>query len=193
MTVTRHYSDNVTIEFSPRPKVPEVSAKTWAALLWRIGKAVEESVVPDGKGEEWKPIKERVCSYINGKVEEAKKGSEPPNSGKVEEVRKHLLTQANEQWSKDVLLPVTEKLDPIVKDIATVEGLTEAKKWVLKKIPYFLYFGDYEILDSAIYLPEFLQRVSQSSPTPKTRVQHAMFKHVGVNIAELARLGQHCA
>ena len=36
--------------------------------------------------------------------------------------------------------------------------------------------------------PEFVQRVSSNDRAPKTRIQRALFKHVGADVTEIAKL-----
>jgi len=96
-----------------------------------------------------------------------------------------------EQWSKDLLSPHLQPLQAIIERLSADEAAAKARQWVVENMPYFLYFGEYEVLDSAIYMPEFVQRVKNDDKSPKTRVQRALFRHVGADIDELAKLGHH--
>lgn len=62
---------------------------------------------------------------------------------------------------------------------------------ISKALPAFIYFENYGILDSAVFLPRFLEDLKREPNAPKVRTINAMFKHVGLDASELARLGRH--
>lgn len=191
ITVTRYFSGKLGIEYDPAPTIAQVSAAEWIAMMDKAKKSIEAAVAPDGKGEQWGPIKQNVVNHISGQLTPARSSSAPPAQGTVESLRSQILGQANEQWSKDALASVVMELDQMLERFKAMATLEAAAKWVEDKIPFFLYFGRYEILESSIYLPEFVNRVNANDRAYRTRVQHAMFKHVGVDVKELANLGRH--
>jgi predicted ATPase len=190
-TVTRHYSDQVTVGFEPYPKVPTVTANEWTGVL-EIGlKEIEESVAPDGQGDAWTPRKQAIIKYLNGQIPAAKSANRGPEQPKVQEYRQQILSQMNEAWTKPLLQPQLAKVDGVLDKLKVSSELAQARQWVVQHMPYFLYFGRYEILESSIYLPELVQRLQRNDKSPRTRVQQALFKHVGVEIQQLASLGHH--
>ena len=65
--------------------------------------------------------------------------------------------------------------------------LDEAIKSVL---PVFIYFENYGILDSAVYLPRLLEDIKRAPHDPRVRTINAVFKHVGLTAEEIAQLGR---
>jgi len=59
-----------------------------------------------------------------------------------------------------------------------------------KHLPVFIYFENYGVLDSAIYLPRLLEDLQRTPADPKVRTIDAMFKHVRLTAAEIAELGR---
>ncbi len=57
-------------------------------------------------------------------------------------------------------------------------------------MPVFIYFENYGILDSAVYLPRFLDDLSRSPNEPKTRTIDETFKHVGLEAKDIRELGR---
>src|ERR1035441_9141754 len=57
-------------------------------------------------------------------------------------------------------------------------------------LPVFIYFENYGILDSAIYLPRFLEDLQRTPDDPRIRTVNAMFKHVGLSAQEITELGR---
>lgn len=191
VTVTRHYSDLTTVTYEPEPKLPMVSATEWSELLESIQNELEDSVAPDGQGDAWAPKKQTLTEYLNGVASAAKPAKKGPDLSKVQEVRQQFVAQMNEQWTKTIVKPWMEKIDPVANRLKAISDLNAAKLWVTDHMPYFLYFGRYEVLGSSIYLPELVQRLQASDKSPRSRIQQALFKHVGVDITQLAGLGHH--
>ncbi len=61
---------------------------------------------------------------------------------------------------------------------------------VQKHLPVFIYFENYGVLDSAIYLPRLLEDLGRIPTDPKVRTIDAMFKHVQLTAAEISELGR---
>ena len=68
---------------------------------------------------------------------------------------------------------VTDRIDEVVK----------------KNLPVLIYFENYGILDSAIWLPRFLEDVLRDPNDSRVRTINAMFQHVGLDAKEIAELG----
>ena len=60
-------------------------------------------------------------------------------------------------------------------------------------MPVLIYFENYGILDSAIYLPRFLEDLKSAPNDPRVRTINAMFKHVGLTAQEITDLGREQA
>lgn len=187
--VTRHYSDKVAVTFSPTPIVKPVSRQDWQTFCRNTATAIEESVAPDGRGDAWKPKKEAIAPWF--RTQEGQALSSDPTVAIMDEARAQITGHMNEQWTKDLLSKHLAGVDEIRNQLAAKDLREKAVVWVQKTMPKFLYFGEYEVLSSDIYLPEFVSRVKGDDRTPKTRIQRALFKHVGADVAELAALGHH--
>jgi energy-coupling factor transporter ATP-binding protein EcfA2 len=60
---------------------------------------------------------------------------------------------------------------------------------IQKDLPVFIYFENYGVLESAIYLPHFLDNLQRTPDDAKVRTIDAMFKHVQLTAAEISELG----
>jgi len=189
--VTRHYSDKLTMEFQPLPNAQHLALNEWQCYLDSTLKSVQEVVAPDGKGDAWNPHKNTLQSNLQNRIAQAKSASNAPDLSQIDGLRNEFGSCMNEQWSKDLLMPMVKDLDKFIARLKAIRTLPEAEKWIADQMPFFLYFGNFEVLKSAIYLPEFVGRVNSQNKDPKTRVQNALFKHVGVEVGELAGLGHH--
>jgi hypothetical protein len=80
------------------------------------------------------------------------------------------------------IVPVleTSQKGSVLDDIdALVEG----------HMPVLIYFENYGILDSAVWLPRFLEDLARDKTGARVRTINAMFKHVGLDPKEIADLG----
>lgn len=100
------------------------------------------------------------------------------------------------------------KSSPLVADhvealVASIESLlaSAATQPISEKVdaaitaalPVFIYFENYGILDSAVYLPRLLEDISRTPNDPRVRTITAMFKHVGLTAQEISTLGKESA
>jgi hypothetical protein len=80
-------------------------------------------------------------------------------------------------------LAQAQKAPPASQALETVKG----------RLPVFIYFENYGILDSAIYLSRFLEDLKRTPDDPHIRTINAMFKHVTLTAQEIAELGREQA
>lgn len=78
-----------------------------------------------------------------------------------------------------------------VRDVAVKGSVVSLINDLVKEnIPVLIYFDNYGILDSAIWLPRFLEDLKQEPTDTHIRTINAMFKHVGLDPKEITKLGQ---
>ena len=64
------------------------------------------------KGEVWQPIKQNLRTYLDAQIQAAAEPKFAPTSGSLEQVRKHLLGQGTEEWSRAILTVPHARADP---------------------------------------------------------------------------------
>lgn len=69
--------------------------------------------------------------------------------------------------------------------------LAAAKQWVAEHLPTFIYFDRYDVIESAIHIPSFVQQIAGKQSGPRVRVTQCLFKHAGLDIDKLVGLGVH--
>src|SRR5262249_41024646 len=89
---------------------------------------------------------------------------------------------------------LVEKLLSVVVPIrdAAQRGsvLDDVDKLVQTQMPVLIYFENYGVLDSAVWLPRFLEDLARDKAAPRVRTINAMFKHVGLDLGEITQLGK---
>ena len=104
-----------------------------------------------------------------------------------------LLSESNgkaKPETADLIQPFQEELTGLIAR-AKEPALSDLVFGMLRDhMPVFIYFDNYGVLDSAIYLPRFLEDRKREPENAKVRTIDAMFKHVKLTAAEIATLGE---
>ena len=82
------------------------------------------------------------------------------------------------------------KVDELRGRATAVPLLPQLDEAIEGELPVFIYFENYGVLDSAVYLPRFLEDLQRSPNEARIRTINAMFKHVGLDAQNIAELGQ---
>lgn len=89
----------------------------------------------------------------------------------------------------DLVEALQEAIDPILDAAKTDPILPQINDLVEESLPVLIYFENYGVLDSAIYLPRFLEDLKRDANNPRVRTINAMFKHVALDAKDIATLG----
>jgi hypothetical protein len=188
--VTRHYTGTYSITYHPDVGVDLVTPPD---LIYAIESAIEHIrnlIAPEGKGEDLGRIKEGLLAFL----EEQKNGI--PIDGQIQ--KRHISdlinaikSRANEPWQHDVLNPVTEPMYRLIRQMEIFEGLMAANRYIIEHLPKFVYFDQYNVIESAIHIPTFIATLKSHPETPGLRATHCLFRHVNLDLDQLDRLGSH--
>ena len=113
--------------------------------------------------------------------------SELPEQGEIKVAQAEALLRAvtqfiNEAWQKDCLDPAAESLRKIHELAHAADKRDKARRWVVSSMPQFIYFDRYDVLDSAIHIPTFLQQLASTPNAPRVRTTHCLVRHVGLDL-----------
>ncbi len=188
--VTRYYSWKLTVGFDPTPKAPAVDCGAFREVLDKIIQQAQDLVAPEGKGDALAGIKQTLLTnFEQAKQRVPADGLVPKDQ--VEQLMNAVAAQANEGWQKQLLDPITALLREFVQRCIIQEQLQAARKWVADRLPKFIYFDKYDVIDSAIHIPTFVQQLNSTPHAPRVRTTACLFRHVGLDVNKLATLGRH--
>lgn len=91
-------------------------------------------------------------------------------------------------WQRRVWQEVAQPIADLLHQPNADEYIEEARKIVWDAVPIFVYFDDYNLLESQIYIPEAIRLIAARSTEPKVRSQWALFELAGFDIDEIASL-----
>lgn len=84
-------------------------------------------------------------------------------------------------------------VEPTLRAASRGSAVERIDRLVERNLPVLIYFENYGVLDSAISLPQFLAARENDPFDPRVRTIDAMFRHVALDPAEIAELGEECA
>jgi predicted ATPase len=188
--VTRHYSGEYAVGFDPNPDVEPVTKPQVLNAASEARGRLEEALAPDGRGEELRSLKAQIESAIGQTVDALPEG-EQVQVAQTDALARAVTQFINEEWHRSCLAPVAAPLRRVAEQNQAAARLGKARQWVVDSMPQFVYFDRYDVLDSAIHFPTFLQQLQSTPHAPRVRTTHCLFRHVGLDVAQLHQLGQH--
>jgi predicted ATPase len=188
--VTRHYSGSCTVGFDPPPRMTTETKTVATDAADQARKHLMAAIAPDGRGDELRSIKDQVDAALQQQVNDLPEQGEI-TVGHAEALLRVVTQFINEAWQRDCLDSVAEPLRELVELSSAATKRAKARTWVVDRMPQFVYFDRYDVLDSAIHIPTFLQQLASTPSAPRVRTTHCLFRHVGLDIALLNQLGQH--
>ena len=122
-------------------------------------------------------------------------------AGKIEDLRTekgvellgHVRDESNahaQPESADLVEALQGAVDDLLSRAETAPIPQQLDEAVKGELPVFIYFENYGILDSAVYLPRFLEDLEAGPEDPRVRTINAMFKHVQLTAQEISDLGK---
>jgi len=190
---TRYYSWKLEIEFEPPPSISLLTRSEFLASLEKVEETIRNLSAPEGKGEALGTLKSKLLQDLAQlKTQQTSSPSdEVIPRGDATKLINIIAVQSNEDWQKDILAPARQLAEEILKRATIATQLQHAKQWVEDNLPRFVYFDRYDVIDSAIHLPTFVQQLNNTPAAPKVRTTRCLFEHVGLDVKKLAELGRH--
>lgn len=190
VTCTRYYSWELETEFEPKPSLPDVSSKRFLELLKKWHSAIGRVTAPEGKGDQLSPIKQSFLQFLTQKIKTVSE-SEPDSEvdkASVDEVGNSIMGKITEEWQKQAFEQVVKEISGFKDDVEVVDQVDKAIEWIESNLPIFVYFWDYDVIDGAVHLPTFVQKLQQTPSAPRVRTTKCLFEHVGLDIGTIQKL-----
>ena len=137
-------------------------------------------------------VRSRLADWADGHKEAIGELQDLRSEGGVEllnRVRSESSVHA-QPASADLVEALQQALDELRNDAKSVPLSRQLDEAVQAELPVFIYFENYGLLDSAVYLPRFLEDLASRSEESRVRTINAMFKHVGLSAKEVSDLGR---
>ncbi len=200
-TATRYYDGHLTVEFSPEAIEAAIPSEPLLQALGRFttGLAGLATIRAPEAGEPTQEAQQDPAATRTRLAEWAMQvESEVRNLASLKSKEGiALLARIVEEASKPGPSPtgnLYEQLAGAAKGLLNQaqkpSALPRLKELAAARMPVFIYFEQYGILNSAVYLPHLLDQLQREPNNPRVRTINAMFKHVGLTAQEIFELGR---
>ncbi|MGH8544238.1 MAG: AAA family ATPase [Gammaproteobacteria bacterium] len=195
-TGTRYYDGSLQISFEPNIEAKPVPPGTVIEALKTFGAAARRLQTPTPEQEEQsQKLRTDLATWASDWQEKLNANTDlRDEKGTIllSTLRKESERHANPQTA-DIVEGLQKVVDSTLADAKKPPAANQVVELIKARLPVFIYFENYGILDSAIYLPRFLEDLSSSPNDPRTRTVNSMFKHVGLQAQEIMELGREQA
>lgn len=182
---TRHYSWKLTTEFEPLPSISDISRSEFELAL-KKAKMIQTDNNSCVTADDFLKKIEKLL-----KQQENKQSDEVVPISEIEELLTLLNNKSAEFGQIEEFSSILDNVKGMQRRSLLNQQIRAAKIWVQDNLPKFIYFDNYDVIDSAIHLPTFVQQLSNNPTQPRVRTTRCLFEYVGLDIRKLASLGNH--
>ncbi len=190
---TRHYSGALDHSLIPAVSDPVVSKEDLLKAVSTFQKSLRRVTSPTPEQEaEVATLKESLDSWAT----QTEASLQPIQDFRQPDGTKLLQTVISQASAKITTLTkplIDTLLGKFEEQLALAKAPSRTKQiatLLQKSLPVFIYFENYGILDSAIYLPTFIEDLKRMPHDSKVRTIHTLFRHVDLDANEILALGR---
>ncbi len=194
--LTRYYDGSLKYEYDTVVSEDTVDQNELVNALDTFASGARRLTVPaQGQEEETQTLRTRLADWAEGHKKATQKIQDLRTDIGVELL--DLVRRESNGHAQPTSADLVEELQGVVDNLLSkvkVEPIPQQLNKAIKgELPVFIYFENYGILDSAVYLPQFLTDYASRPDDPRVRTINAMFRHVGLTAQEISDLGQEDA
>lgn len=196
VVATRYYDNSLAIECDPAIEDCVVAAEPILSALSTFASSTRRLPVAEGETEEQVATKRQELANWATEWSDKLKAETDLRSEDGQEQLSALRKEANgrsDPKTADMVEKLIHAIEPILEEAQKPPLSDRLHEFIEERIPVFIYFENYGILDSAIWLPRFVQDLQQKPSDPRVRTVSAMFQHVGLDPKEIMDLGSSAA
>lgn len=191
--LTRYYDGSLKFEYDTDVPADLIDPNELVKALKEFARGARRlSATPEYPEDELKPQRMQMADWADGHVEIAEKLNDLRSDQGI-----NLLTQARSELnqhafplSADLVETLQYKVDDLENRAQTMPLRKQLDEAVEAELPVFIYFENYGILDSSVYLPRFLEDLNTRPEESRIRTINAMFRHVKLTAKEISDLGR---
>lgn len=191
-TCTRYYDGRLTVAFEPEVPTKAVLADPIMTALTAFSRAARRLEAPSPDAEEaTKAERAALLDWASGWREKLKGAADLRGEAGLGSLTtlKHEIDSRSSPRTAEMLDDLNEPVEAALDDAKQPDPAAAARAAVAASIPVFIYFENYGILDSAVWLPRFVDDEKRTPNDARIRTINAMFRHVGLSAEDLKALG----
>jgi len=196
VTCTRYYDQSLVTEFQPDIPVVPLQPEPLLEALSSLASSARRLEAPSPEQEQQtQQHRERLTAWVNTCIEKLEGVADlrgQDGTAVLSTIRTESEQHAGPQTA-DMIEALHTVLDPLLGSAKERDPRERAAAVVLESLPVFIYFENYGVLQSAIYLPRFLEDLGRTPDDARVRTVNAMFSHVRLAAQDIAALGREQA
>ena len=193
---TRFYDGSLQIQFEPAVQITPIGSEPLIVALTTFASGARRLTAPTPEQEDQtQKLRTDLATWASTWQEKLKTHVDFRSRDGVtllSNLRKESDKYANPQTA-GLLEALQSMVDSALMEAKKIPADEQIAALMKAQLPVFIYFDDYGVLDSAIYLPNFLRDLGSAPDDPCIRTINAMFKHVRLSAKEIADLGKERA
>ena len=192
VTAVRYYDGTLKLRYTPEIEEKPLAPEPVLNALDAFASSARRLSGPDPtQDEDTAALRTELTKWATGCKDELKaitdlRGDE--GTTRLTDLRGELERRSNPQIA-DMVEILQQVIEPILDTARKPAVVHQINEIVEHNLPVLIYFENYGILDSAIWLPRFIDDLNQNSNNSRVRTINAMFKHVGLDPKEIMSLG----
>ena len=192
VTATRYYDDSLKFEYAPTIEEEPLAPESVLNALEAFASSARRLESPDPNQEEYTAQQRtELANWAAGWKDKLKvvgnlRGSEGANL--LSELRMDVNRRSSPQTA-DMVEALQQAVEPVLDVAKKGPVIDQIDEKIKHNLPVLIYFENYGILDSAIWLPRFIEDLNRDPNDSRVRTINAMFKHVGLDPKEITTLG----
>ena len=189
---TRHYDG--TLNFEYEPTMPDQTVSPGSVIKALNAFASEARRLPASEGETEEQATTRRSDLIEwtrdwgSQLEEFEDLRAETGKELLEQLQGELEGKSS-PTTADMAETLLKAVEPIIKESGKPPIAEEFNRLLEEALPVMIYFENYGILDSAIWLPRFVEDLAFDKDNPRVRTINAMFDLVSLDAKEIEELG----
>ena len=192
VTATRYYDGTLKFAYVPAVKEKLLESEPVISGLDEFLSKARRLEAPDINQEETaKSQRTELASWATTWKDKLKAKVNLRGARGVEQLtvlRRELEEKSNPQTA-DMVEALQRAIEPVLDAAKIPPIIDQINEMIKRNLPVLIYFENYGVLDSAIWLPGFLADLKRDSKNPRNRTINAMFKHGGLDPMEITNLG----
>jgi hypothetical protein len=193
VAVTRYYDGSLSFEFEPMPSEPTVSRDALDQSFQDLRRAATNLTAPAAEQEPtYQTLRTDLLNWCDTCEDRLQQHSDLKTEAGINllEIFRGELNAKVRGETAAAVTPLKNVLNEVLLQARIPPVRGQLEEAVERNLPIFIYFENYGILDSAVFLPRFVDDTVREPHNPRFRTINAMFKHVGLEAKDILELGQ---
>ena len=192
VTATRYYDGTLKFEYASAIEEKPLAPEPVLSALDAFASSARRLVAPDpDQAESTAEQRTELANWATDWKDRLKDKDDLRCDKGVE--RLNILRTEVENYSNpqtaDMVEALQKAIEPVLDAAQEPSVIDQIDEMIKQNLPVLIYFENYGILDSTIWLPRLIEDLEHDPNDSRVRTINAMFQHVGLDPKEIMELG----